>query len=131
MTEIVFLIEDDPDGGCTARALGAAIFTQANDTATLREQIRDAVRCHFADKQSRFKLIRLQTRKSHDTNFFTVLGKMLIKGYARGVSLLTKQGNQIWLFHFGVSCHAPLFRHAFQFLGCESLQNSRIFDDIW
>ena len=59
MTEIVFLIEDDPDGGYTARALGAAIFTEADDIATLREEIRDAMRCHFLDEQSRPKLIRL------------------------------------------------------------------------
>ncbi len=27
VTEIVFLVEDDPDGGYTARSVGAAIFT--------------------------------------------------------------------------------------------------------
>ena len=36
MAEIVFLLEDDPDGGYTARALGESIFTQADDIATLR-----------------------------------------------------------------------------------------------
>lgn len=47
MTEIVFLIEDAPEGGYTARALGESIFTEADDIAQLREAIRDAVRCHF------------------------------------------------------------------------------------
>lgn len=59
MTEIVFLIQDDPDGGYTARALGEPIFTQADDIEELREMIRDAVRCHFPDDQTRPKLIRL------------------------------------------------------------------------
>lgn len=51
MTEIVFLVEDDPDGGYTARALGESIFTQADDLITLREMVRDAVRCHFSEDQ--------------------------------------------------------------------------------
>ena len=59
MTEIVFLVEDDPDGGYTARALGESIFTQADDLESLREIIRDAVRCHFPDEQMRPKAIRL------------------------------------------------------------------------
>jgi hypothetical protein len=59
MTEIVFLVEDDPDGGYTARALGKSIFTQADDLKNLREMVRDAVHCHFSDEQSRPKIIRL------------------------------------------------------------------------
>ena len=59
MTEIVFLVEDDPDDGYTARALGESIFTQADDLKNLREMVRDAVHCHFPDEQSRPKIIRL------------------------------------------------------------------------
>jgi dephospho-CoA kinase len=59
MTEIVFLVEDDPDGGYTAKALGESIFTQADDIETLREMVRDAVHCHFPDEQTRPKIIRL------------------------------------------------------------------------
>lgn len=59
MAEIVFLIEDDPDGGYTARALGESIFTQADDLKELREMARDAVHCHFPDDQNRPKVIRL------------------------------------------------------------------------
>jgi hypothetical protein len=36
MTEIVFLVEDDPNGGYTARGLTESIFTQADDIETLR-----------------------------------------------------------------------------------------------
>lgn len=59
MSEIVFLIEDDFDGGYTAHALGESIFTQADDMDTLKEMLRDAVRCHFPDEQNRPKVIRL------------------------------------------------------------------------
>ena len=59
MNEIIFVIEDDPEGGLTARALGESIFTQADDLDALRESIRDAVRCHYPDKGARPKLIRL------------------------------------------------------------------------
>lgn len=47
MTELVFLIEDAPDGGHVARALGVSIVTESDDLPSLGESIRDAVRCHF------------------------------------------------------------------------------------
>jgi hypothetical protein len=59
MTEIVFLIEDDAEGGYVAQAVGASIVTQADDLDDLRERVRDAVRCHFPDEAARPKLIRL------------------------------------------------------------------------
>ena len=59
MSEIVFLSEDDVDGGYIARALGESIFTQADDIDNLKEMLRDAVRCHFPDQQTRPKVIRL------------------------------------------------------------------------
>ncbi|MCM3870901.1 MAG: hypothetical protein ND895_09450 [Pyrinomonadaceae bacterium] len=58
MEELIFLIEDAPEGGYTARALGASIFTEADDLPTLRDQVRDAVRCHFDNGQGP-KIIRL------------------------------------------------------------------------
>ncbi|GAB4185994.1 MAG: 2-oxoisovalerate dehydrogenase E1 subunit beta [Coleofasciculaceae cyanobacterium] len=61
MTEIVFLVENDPDSGYTARALGESIFTQADDIETLQEMVRDAVQCHFPDKQNRPKVIRFHS----------------------------------------------------------------------
>ena len=45
--ELVFVIEDADEGGYTAKALGASIFTEADTIDELRDQIRDAVRCHF------------------------------------------------------------------------------------
>jgi len=47
MTEIIFIVEDAPEGGLVARAVGEAIFTQAATLDELCDRIRDAVRCHF------------------------------------------------------------------------------------
>jgi len=41
MNEIIFLIEEAPEGGYTARALGHSIFTEAESMEALRGQIRD------------------------------------------------------------------------------------------
>ncbi|OUL19803.1 2-oxoisovalerate dehydrogenase E1 subunit beta [Nostoc sp. RF31YmG] len=57
--EIVFLVEEDPEGGYTAIAQGQSIFTQADDLAILKEMVRDAVCCHFPDQQKRPQSIRL------------------------------------------------------------------------
>jgi hypothetical protein len=47
MNEIIFVVEEAPEGGWTARSLGPAIFTEADTLDELHEHIRDAVRCHF------------------------------------------------------------------------------------
>ncbi len=49
MTEILFLLEEAAEGGYTARAVGASIFTEADTLDQLRDAIREAVRCHFED----------------------------------------------------------------------------------
>ncbi|MDI1290021.1 MAG: 2-oxoisovalerate dehydrogenase [bacterium] len=59
MTEIIFIVEQDPDGGFSAQAVGSSIFTQGDTPERLRENVRDAVRCHFPDLATRPKLIRL------------------------------------------------------------------------
>jgi hypothetical protein len=58
-TEIVFMVEEDPEGGFIARALGESIFTQADDMEGLRVAVRDALHCHFPDAKARPKVIRL------------------------------------------------------------------------
>lgn len=51
MTEIHFIVEEAPEGGFLARAVGTDIFTEADDLPALHEQVRDAVRCHFGADQ--------------------------------------------------------------------------------
>lgn len=58
MTEIHFIVEESPEGGYIARAMGADIFTEADDISVLHEQVRDAVHCHFDEGQAP-SLIRL------------------------------------------------------------------------
>ena len=58
MTELIFLVEEAPEGGYNARALGESIFTHADTLAELHAQVRDAVLCHFDDGQAP-RLIRL------------------------------------------------------------------------
>jgi hypothetical protein len=47
--EVIFLIEEAPEGGYTARALGHSIFTEGESLDEIRTAVRDAVRCHFED----------------------------------------------------------------------------------
>ena len=58
MTEIHFLVEEAPEGGWVARAMGEDIFTEADSLEELHAQVRDAVHCHF-DEGQRPSLIRL------------------------------------------------------------------------
>ena len=58
MTEIIFVVEEAPEGGYTARALGASIFTEAANLVDLRVCVKDAVVCHF-DEGAAPKTIRL------------------------------------------------------------------------
>ena len=58
MTEIHFIVEESAEGGYVARAVGADIFTEADDLPGLHAQVRDAVRCHF-DDDKRPGMIRL------------------------------------------------------------------------
>lgn len=57
-TEILFTVEEAPEGGFLARALGHGIFVQAESTAELHAQVRDAVHCHF-EAEDRPRMIRL------------------------------------------------------------------------
>ena len=47
--EIVFLVEESPEGGLEAHALGMSLFTEGETLAETKENVRDAVRCHFED----------------------------------------------------------------------------------
>jgi hypothetical protein len=60
MTEIVFVVEEAAEGGFLARAVGESIVTEADSLGELRDQVRDAVRCHFEDAE-RPSAIRFET----------------------------------------------------------------------
>ena len=58
MSEIIFLVEDAPGGGFSARALGHSIFTAGDTEEELQAMVKDAVACHF-DEDEAPKIIRL------------------------------------------------------------------------
>ena len=61
-SEIIFTVEESPEGGYEARALGYSIYTQADTLDELKEMVQGAVRCHF-DEADRPLVIRLHLVK--------------------------------------------------------------------
>ncbi len=61
-SEIIFAVEESPEGGYEARALGYSIFTQGDTLDELKKMALDAVRCHFED-EDRPRVIRLHIVK--------------------------------------------------------------------
>jgi len=47
--EIIFLVEEAPEGSYTAKALNYAIFTEADTLYELQAMVQDAVCCHFEE----------------------------------------------------------------------------------
>ena len=60
--EIIFMVEESPEGGYEAKALGHSIYTEADTFEDLRSMVKDAVQCHF-EESVRPKLIRLHLVK--------------------------------------------------------------------
>jgi len=58
MNEIIFVIEESLEGGYVAKTLESATHTEANNFEELKVAIRDAVKCHF-DEKNMPRIIRL------------------------------------------------------------------------
>ncbi len=58
LVELVFLVDEAPEGGFTARAVGESIFTEVDSLDALRANVLSAVECHFDEGQAP-KVIRL------------------------------------------------------------------------
>jgi hypothetical protein len=52
MNEIIFLVEDAPEGGFSARALGHSIFTSAGSEQEMQAMVKDAVACYFDEGEA-------------------------------------------------------------------------------
>ena len=63
MNEVIFMVEEDPDGGYNANALGVSIFTQGDTIEELKTNIRDALKCHFENEADIPRVIRLHQVK--------------------------------------------------------------------
>jgi predicted RNase H-like HicB family nuclease len=57
--ELIFEVREAEEGGYVARALGQAIFTEAETWAELRENVLEATSLHFEDAAESPKLIQL------------------------------------------------------------------------
>ena len=57
-SEIIFSVQESPEGGYEAQALGHDIFTQGETLEELRAMVRDVVKCHV-DDTSAPRIIRL------------------------------------------------------------------------
>ena len=51
LKEIMFVGEEDSETGYTAQALGYSIFTEGDTLEELKENIKDALKCHFDKKE--------------------------------------------------------------------------------
>ena len=60
--EIIFIVEEVPEGGYLAKALGYAIFTEADNLIELKKNLQEAVQCHF-DPEDMPCFIRLRMVK--------------------------------------------------------------------
>ncbi len=60
--ELIFEIRDAEEGGYYARALGHAIFTQAETWNELRANVLEATSLHFEDSEMRPRLINFRQR---------------------------------------------------------------------
>ncbi|TFG22914.1 MAG: 2-oxoisovalerate dehydrogenase [Promethearchaeota archaeon] len=58
MNEIIFIVEESLEGGYEARALETSIHTEADTLAELKNSIKDAVKCHYNEKEMP-RIIRL------------------------------------------------------------------------
>ncbi len=59
MKEIIFLIEEDPEGGYNAQCLDHSIFTEGETIQDLKIKIIEALKCHFENEAEIPRLIRL------------------------------------------------------------------------
>ena len=51
MSEIIFIVENSDEGGYTAKSLGYSIYTEGETLDELKENIKDAIKCHFDEKE--------------------------------------------------------------------------------
>ncbi len=61
MEELIFLVEESPEGGYSAKGLGLGIFTEGETLEELQTNIKDAIHCHFDNSKPR--LVRLHLVK--------------------------------------------------------------------
>lgn len=56
MEELIFMVEESPEGGYIAKGLGVSIYTQGDTIEALKIAVVDAVHCHFDDNPKRISV---------------------------------------------------------------------------
>ena len=51
MSEIIFVVENYDQRGYTAKSLAYSIYTEGETLDELRENVKDAIKCHFDGKE--------------------------------------------------------------------------------
>lgn len=69
VNEIIFVVEEDPEGGLTARSLGYSIFTEGETLEELKKNIKDAIDCHFNKGEEIPDIIRLHIVKEEELTY--------------------------------------------------------------
>jgi predicted RNase H-like HicB family nuclease len=59
MSEIIFEVSEDIEGGYVATALGVGIHTQGESVDELKAMVREAVDCYYQGEESKPAIIRL------------------------------------------------------------------------
>lgn len=59
MLEIIFIVEEAQEGGYQARALDESIFTEADTLEELKLNIKEAMDCHYDEKDEKPRIVRL------------------------------------------------------------------------
>jgi len=59
MSELVFEVSQEADGGLVAECLTESIFTQADNWEELRQNVREAVAAYYFDRTERPSMLRL------------------------------------------------------------------------
>jgi hypothetical protein len=49
MNETIFVVEESPNGGYTAKAVGTSTFSENDTTLELQENIKGTFECHFGN----------------------------------------------------------------------------------
>lgn len=75
--EIVFSVEQSPEGGYEAQAIGHSIFTQADTMEELEAKVKDAVACHFAERET-LPAIRLVKALPREFRFGSAKGEFTV-----------------------------------------------------
>jgi predicted RNase H-like HicB family nuclease len=65
MSELVFNVEQEEDGGYSAAAVGQHIYTQGDTWQDLKKNVQEAVEAHFYADASR-KPMKIRLHLAHD-----------------------------------------------------------------